>query len=117
MTFSPLLTDKELLAGIGASLERLRLDRNLTQADLAAQAGVSKSTVERLEAGGSSQLTNLVRILRALDLIESLSLLLPEAPASPVEQVRRRGKVRRRASSPTRRQPAGRAAFRWGDEK
>ena len=118
MAFNPLHTDAELLRQIGGALERLRLNRNLTQGDLARMAGVSKSTVERLEAGGSSQLTNLLRILRALDLIEGLSLLLPETSAGPIEQVKRRGRQRQRATSPGRRGAAAApATWRWGDER
>ncbi len=48
MRFTPLLTDDALLVELGAGLERARLERNLTQAQVAEQAGVSKSTVERL---------------------------------------------------------------------
>lgn len=44
------------------------VDQQLTQADLGEQAGVSKSTVERVEIGASVQLTTVIRILRILDL-------------------------------------------------
>jgi len=43
-------TDDSVLAELGGRLARIRLDRNLTQAQLAEQAGVSKRTIERLEA-------------------------------------------------------------------
>lgn len=117
MAYSPLQTDADLLRQVGGALERLRLERNLTQAELARMAGVSKSTVERLEAGGSSQMTNLIRILRALDLIDGLSLLLPEAAPGPIEQVKRRGRARQRASASGRRSQAPPAVWRWGDER
>ena len=44
-------TDEVILGELGGRLAKIRLDRNLTQAQLATQAGVSKRTVERLEAG------------------------------------------------------------------
>lgn len=42
------LTDESVLGELGARLASARLRRNLTQAALAEQAGVSKRTVERL---------------------------------------------------------------------
>jgi transcriptional regulator with XRE-family HTH domain len=44
-------TDDAVLAELGTRLARIRLERNLPQGQLAKQAGVSKRTVERLEAG------------------------------------------------------------------
>lgn len=51
--------------------------RNLTQAQLADRAGVSRSTVQNLEGGdGGVSLENLLRILRALGQMEQLSAAL-----------------------------------------
>ena len=47
-------TDAAVLTELGGRLTRLRLERNLTQAQLAEQAGVSKRTVQRLESGDVS---------------------------------------------------------------
>ena len=49
-------TDGGILEELGKRLRRERLDRNLTQAALAREAGISKPSVERLEAGRSVQL-------------------------------------------------------------
>lgn len=43
--------DEAILKELGGRLAGVRLGRNLTQAALAEQAGVSKRTVERMEAG------------------------------------------------------------------
>ena len=67
-----------------------------TQAELARQAGVSKHTVERLEGGKSVQTANLVRVLRALGLLERLELLLPNQRESPLAQLRGQKKPRQR---------------------
>ena len=80
--------DAAALLELGRRLTRSRLDRNLTQAALAREAGVSKRTVERLEAGESTQLGNLLRVLRALGLLGRLDSLVPDSPPSPVEQLR-----------------------------
>lgn len=60
------MTDAAVLAELGERLARLRLQRNLTQAQLAREAGVSKRTLIRLERGESSQVTNLIRVVRSL---------------------------------------------------
>jgi transcriptional regulator with XRE-family HTH domain len=70
-----------------------------TQADLAHGAGVSKRTVEHIEAGYSSQTANLIRICRVRDLVAGLEQWLPETGPSPMEMVKIKGKVRKRASS------------------
>jgi len=92
-------TDAAILAELGKRLTQARLDRNLTQEELADAAGVSKRTIERLETGQSIQLSNLIRAFRALNLLQNLDHLIPQTAASPIEQLKLRGKERRRASS------------------
>ena len=87
------------------------------QATLAAQAGVSTPTVQRIEQGSSTQATNLLRILRALKLLDNLDALIPQPAVSPIQQARMRGKLRQRASSPSSggiREPP--PEWRWEDE-
>ena len=93
-------TDHALLGALAGWLERERLKRNVTQAELAHEAGVSKRTVERLEAGDSVQLASLLRVLRALQLTHQLQALLPEASVTPMERLRGEGRARKRASAP-----------------
>jgi transcriptional regulator with XRE-family HTH domain len=108
-------TDQTVLKEIGERIATIRLNRNLTQADLAEQAGVSKRTVERLEAGESVQITNLIRLFRSLGLLPRLEILFPEPVPSPVAQLKLQGKKRRRAS--TKGSPRStRKAWQWGDE-
>jgi transcriptional regulator with XRE-family HTH domain len=114
MRFTDLLSDEAVMTEMGRRLAEARLERQMTQAQLAEAAGVSKSTVERLEDGASTQLGNLIRCLRALGKLEALERLLPETPANPVELLRRRGarrsRVRRARGSPPP------AEWSWGDE-
>ena len=91
-------TDKALLRALGARVQGLRLDRNLSQEQVAAAAGVGRSTVVRLEAGQSVTLLNFVQVLRALGAPEELEGFLPEAEASPLQLLALKGKRRRRAS-------------------
>jgi transcriptional regulator with XRE-family HTH domain len=92
--------DDAVLQELGSRLAALRLARNLTQAQLAQEAGVSKRTVERLEAGTvGTQLSAFLRICRVLGLQERLELLLPEPAPSPLAQLKLKGRTRKRASS------------------
>lgn len=93
-------TDQAILQELGARLAKVRLEKNLTQAQLAAQAGVSKRTLERLESGiVAAQLSAFIRVCRALDLLGALDQLLPAGGPGPIAQLKMRGRVRRRASS------------------
>ena len=110
-------TDQTILAELGARLAGERLEHNLTQAQLATQAGVSKSTVQRLESGGvATQLSGFIRVCRVLNLVERFELLIPEPVPGPVAQLKSGGKKRQRASTAKpAASPAGK--WQWGDER
>ena len=109
-------TDAAVLTEIGQRIARVRLERNLTQVQLAEQAGVSKSTVQRLESGDvSPQLSGFIRVCRVLDLIERFDLLVPEPMPSPVEQLKLGGKRRKRASK-ARVRKASQIKWQWVNE-
>jgi transcriptional regulator with XRE-family HTH domain len=116
MRFSAILSDDAVLAELGQRLMAIRLAQHLTQADLALASGVSKRTVERLENGESSQLSNLIRCLRALGRLEALETLLPETRPNPMDQLTRR-KAPRRVRARHGLEEGPRPLWRWGDEK
>ncbi|WP_340645936.1 helix-turn-helix domain-containing protein [Phenylobacterium sp.] len=127
MRFNNLLSDDAVTEEIGCRVAAVRLQRQMTQAQLAAAAGVSKRTVERLEGGAPTQLGNLIRCLRALDKLEDLERFLPETPTSPIALLKagRAQRSRVRASkggatsgaiaSPTVEAPV-RPGWVWGDQ-
>ena len=129
MTLDPTFGDQALLEELGARIARYRLNRNLTQEALAEQAGVSRATVARLEKGGSASLTNVIRLLRALNLLKYLDALVPEPPPSPIQQLRTKKRQRRRATSTSTSTSAitdggtapphdvSGAAWAWGDDE
>ncbi len=97
MKIDKLLTDETLLRELGARIAQHRVDRNITQAAAAREAGVGKRTLERLENGDTVQLTSFLRVLRVLDLLEGLEVVIPEPTPSPY-QIMKMGKRRQRAS-------------------
>ena len=91
------LTDSAALQALGARLAAVRLKRNLTQTALAREAGVSRATIERLERGAGADLKLVVRVLRALQLLDGFLAGIPSDEPSPMELLRSRGKKRQRA--------------------
>lgn len=105
-----------MLEELGLRLAQVRIQLNLTQAELARKAGVGKRTLERLEAGETTQTRILLRILRELDLLARLEVLLPEPTARPSDAIRQAATLPKRAA---RKKPHGGDAkeWRWGDER
>ena len=99
MSINGQMTEDHILAELGERLARLRLDKNLTQNELAQQAGVGLRTVQRLETGAAAtQLSGFLRVCRVLGVIERFDALIPEPIASPIAQLKERGKLRKRAT-------------------
>ena len=109
-------SDDAVLKELGQRIAQYRLNQNKTQAALAQEAGVSNRTISRVEQGQSIQASSLIRILRALQLVENLEVLIPEPALSPLQQVKLQGKRRQRASSRSGK-PATRLPWSWGDEE
>ena len=115
MNIRPEFSDELVLQEVGERLARTRLERNLTQANLAETAGISKRTLERLESGAAStQLTTFIRVCRALGLLPRFDTFLPKPLASPVEQVKLHGRKRKRASG-TRVEKTVNKKWTWGE--
>lgn len=90
-------TDREMLREIGQRLSGYRLQKNLTQEELAAATGLNQKTISHAEAGKDPRLSTIIRILRALGRIEALDAFLPKPGVSPLMLARMAGRERRRA--------------------
>jgi putative transcriptional regulator len=104
------MTSTALAEDIGERLKQARLNRNLTQSEVAALAGVARKTVLNAEKG-KVQLDTLIAILMALDLTEQIDLFLPRQGISPVQLAKLQGKKRQRASG--RRSNKGEETLEW----
>lgn len=114
MKIAPNITDDALLSLIGERLAQLRLAKNLTQGQLAEQAGLGLRTVQRLELGAAAtQLSGFVRVCRVLGLVERFEALIPEEPASPMAQLQQQGRKRQRATG--KKAAAKPKKWTWGE--
>lgn len=94
-------------------LANIRLLRNMTQAQLARQAGLSIGTLVRLEKGEGVSLDTFIRVLTALGIQGNLTSLLPDPDVRPMERIRHTGAERLRAR-PSKK-PTDASNWAWGD--
>jgi len=99
-----LLTNDDWLQRVGDSIRSLRLEANISQADLSKQAGISESALKNLEGGHGATMTTFIHVLRALRREGWLDTLKPAPVINPL-LVARDGSQRQRA--PRRKKPDG----------
>ena len=108
-----LATPEAIEAALGRQLEKLRLSRNVSQARLAEEAGVSRRTITRLANGEGVSMDTFIRVMRALGVADRLENLLPDPATRPIERVRLGGRERKRARKKAGPEPA---TWQWGSE-
>jgi len=111
-----LLNDKAVLTLIGNRIAAHRINQNRTQSDLADEAGIGKRTLERIESGVSTQLISVIRVMRALGIIENIKALIPDMGPSPIQELRRQSYKRQRASL-NKKNPSGPEKWTWGENE
>jgi transcriptional regulator with XRE-family HTH domain len=109
------LTDDAILTELGTRLAQRRLAREMTQAEVADQAGIAKRTLERIESGASAQMVSLIRVLRVLDDLSGLNRMIAPTHPRPMELLKHKGKRRQRASRRSTKQLPPKP-WTWGDE-
>ena len=107
-------TSEQIRASLCRQMQNIRLARNVTQAQLARESGVSLRTIKKLEDGQGVTLDTFIRIMIALRLQNNLRTLLPDPTVRPIERVNIHGSERKRAR-PVRSIHED-APWTWGDE-
>ena len=74
-----------ILEELGKRCREYRLKKNMTQLQLAENAGISLFSVAQIERGKSVSISIWLPLLRTLRLLDNLEMLLPEIAISPVE--------------------------------
>ncbi|WP_439134470.1 helix-turn-helix domain-containing protein [Pseudomaricurvus sp.] len=90
------MTDEAIAAEIGERIEQMRLEKNLTQQQVADAVGLSRVSYGKL-ARGHGKFINVIAVLRALDALELVEQFVPEVGFSPMELLKLKGKHRQRA--------------------
>lgn len=102
-------------AVLGGQIKNIRLARNISQAQLAKEAGVTTLTIGRLEKGLGTTLDTFIRVLIALGIQQNLARLLPDPTIRPMERISESGGERQRAR-PGKAHPQG-AHWTWGEDR
>lgn len=101
---------------LGKRLKTERLNRNITQAVLAQEAGISRRTLVGAERGEPFTIDTLLSILRELECLAQIDLLLPEPEISPIQMSKLKGKKRQKASGKTTYPKPRNAPWVWNEE-
>ena len=87
---------QEALKQLGSRLREQRISQSLTQQQLAKLAGIGVRSIIRLEETGVGKTDTLLRVLTALNIVDRLDALLPEATPSPLALLRDNAKQKPR---------------------
>lgn len=97
------MSDQALAAFIGQFIRSKRIEQNITQAQLAKDAGISRSTLVLLEKGETASLGSLLQVLRMLNQLHVLAAFEMTPVISPLlmakEEMKKRQRVRPKPSS------------------
>lgn len=95
---------EDLEVVLGSSVRTQRIDRRLTQVELAELANVSVGALKNLEGGRGSTTSTLVRVVHALGQDRWLHALAPTSKAfNPLDLIEPRGSAPRREPRRVRR--------------
>ena len=108
------MTDIAIAAEIGRRIEQLRLERNLTQQQVADAVGISRVSYGKL-ARGEGKFINMVSVLRVLDCLDLLEAFIPDVGFSPMALLEMKGRQRQRARA-SQREAGSRAEHESGGE-
>ena len=92
------LSDQQVLLEITQRVKQRRLNKNMTQQELAEKTGLHVQTIKNFESGKSTKLLTLIQILRVFDDLDALNQFLPDPGISPIQLLKLKGKERSRAS-------------------
>lgn len=74
------LTDKAILVQVGLKLKEIRIEKNISQGELAKASGLSAFSISQMENGHNTSILSLVMVLRALNKLEILDEILKDKP-------------------------------------
>ena len=97
---------------INTRIHNYRIAYPMTQKELAAKADVSYQTIHLFENGADIKLSNLIKILNALDLGNNLEMLVPDVTQRPSYQYKKTYLKQR-----VRKKKKQTGTFKWGEDE
>lgn len=93
-----MMSDGALLEVIGNFINWHRLNQNKSQEQVAAAAGISRSTLSLLEKGEKVRMDSFLQVIRVLDLLHIMDVFEVQDQISPLAYAKVKRKQRQRAS-------------------
>lgn len=115
MQISSELSEKAVLKELAERLARYRVELDLTQEQAAEFSGMGKRTLERIESGEDFRISNFIKLLRTLKLLDVLDKLIPPEQISPIQLLDLSKGRKKRASAS--RELSSKEEWHWSDEK
>ena len=113
MKLSGYENNEYIIQTIGKRIQERRVSMNITQKEFAVRCGVSSSTLERIERGEDTKISNLLMVLRGLDLNANIDMLIPDIEPD-YKAMYEMKKLRKRASS---KRKLNNASWVWEEDK
>ena len=92
------MSDDRLAQLLGKFIKHHRVDKNISQDELATKAGLSRPTISLMERGKSMNLNSIIRVLRVLNLLYLFDAIKITQTISPIEMLKIQEKQRKRSS-------------------
>ena len=89
------------------------MEQNITQVDLSAAGGISRSTLSLLERGETVTVSTLIQVLRILDQLQVLSAFEVRETMSPLALAKLQREKRQRARGKSKKQDEKRQEKNW----
>ena len=98
------MSDKVLAENIGTFVRYHRMEQNKTQDEIAAAAGISRSTLSLLERGETVTVSTLIQVLRVLDQLAVMNSFEVRETLSPLALAKLQKERRQRARSKSKKE-------------
>ncbi len=105
------MSDPAILKEIGQKLKAFRLQKNITQEEIAERAGLNRVTIGEIEKGRPASLLSFIQVLRGLDKLDLLNAITAGPAVSPIQMAKLQKKARKRASATPK--PASNKETAW----
>lgn len=92
------LTENQILEELGKRLKSIRLNSNMSQKELGEIIGKGPDEISRIENGKPITMISFLRVLRALNILESIDNAIKSPGVSPIQMMDFESKKRKRAS-------------------